>query len=1024
MAKRIHEEFPPALEKLTDLRNAANKMTQKDAADFLGVRRATYNQWENGVRIPSEDHRDRMISLLVDKYRLVADIKQFDDFWNELCVGVWEWKELSDAELRECFPGSAEEYLLEKYGDRELFGGRNLFSSTIVAQSDKDLVGHGELLDDLTRRITEGERFFELTGVGGIGKTMLANTLVRRYEIRKYFGDRVLWTNLGPNPNLRMILNNFAELLGVTRDEMTLRMDIDGMNLRLQQAIGGHRLLFVLDDVWELEHARAFRLGGGNCYYIITTRKSSIGGRRFRTIEVPFLSTEEGLQLLQQYAPRTVRDAPELARELVESADGLPLAIHCPGKKLERLEKNDVSPEGRRQKLQEMVEDKERQLSAAAPRHPRVWPEEETPFTVLDSIARSDKKLDEDSRQTLRALAMFPLPCNFSGPAILEVSAQAPSALYPLLEFGLIRRMQGVPYKNRYTVKHSSIFEYAKIQLNEEEDLQQSFTERLVGYYKKKLADYHRDLSWVAIEQNNIAAACDYVCAEDAARITLAIKQSLCELASYDLLASLVDKPRFEQATSKIIREEVTDPIAVFLGAGDLGRGIIRQLQQRGVTCIAIDGKISLGWIEADYQFLHNQEGKRMKDTEWLLGLLRDLAPHSVSSEPDSSKPILIGEYHGFDAPTIFREAERLGYRVFPSTQAAIVAMDKIEALKHFKNIPGVAEHLLPQRTFPPIPEEITRLQEDQFSSETKQFMKKLHDAVNEIGLPCVFKPAISEFGYAQSIVYSKQDVLPALKAMAEEGRVKRVNPNKRFVVQKYIHKPTEVVQIIVRHRDHNGDPHSTCQPPVWNTVVFNEETFGGPFVFEYVYQLEDNLPSEIQDNREEIEALSKRIVESFGNDVWGVYGVELFVKNGRVWFNRLSIRTQDTMMVTTLTSEYDCFRLVAETALGANMDPQDISKLQRPGAMCAILWKGGDDRLSDFAGIEEAKALEQQYGVSIKVDTYDPKVRLRPLRRMGTISLISSKEMGRDEIHSLLKEAREEIQIKGRKRDNAGTEA
>ncbi len=84
-----------------------------------------------------------------------------------------------------------------------------------------------------------------------------------------------------------------------------------------------------------------------------------------------------------------------------------------------------------------------------------------------------------------------------------------------------------------------------------------------------------------------------------------------------------------------------------------------------------------------------------------------------------------------------------------------------------------------------------------------------------------------------------------------------------------------------------------------------------------------------------------------------GLFGVELFVKNDKVWFSEVSPRPHDTGMITMITQWQSEFELHARAILGLPVD----TTLKTPGAS-AVIYGGVDAQGIVFEGVEQALAV------------------------------------------------------------------
>lgn len=115
-----------------------------------------------------------------------------------------------------------------------------------------------------------------LYGLPGVGKTTLAIELVNDREIRDHFQDGILWVEPGPRPDIATLLHKWGMLLGSAAPEIMERTSARHWASILHTVIGTRRMLLVIDDAWRCEDALAFKVGGPNCGYLLTTRIPSV----------------------------------------------------------------------------------------------------------------------------------------------------------------------------------------------------------------------------------------------------------------------------------------------------------------------------------------------------------------------------------------------------------------------------------------------------------------------------------------------------------------------------------------------------------------------------------------------------------------------------------------------------------------------------------------------------------------------------------------------------------------------------
>jgi uncharacterized protein (UPF0276 family) len=172
-------------------------------------------------------------------------------------------------------------------------------------------------------------------GLGGIGKSVLAQALARDEEVKAYFADGVLWATLGQKPDLLPLLGSWIQALGDFSFKPT---SVDIAASHLQTLLFDKRMLLVVDDVWNSEDATPFQVGGDNCCVLITTRRADIadeaGADLFR---LDLMSVEQSLEML---AGRLKRDLSESekksARRLAKAVGYLPIALELAASRIAR----------------------------------------------------------------------------------------------------------------------------------------------------------------------------------------------------------------------------------------------------------------------------------------------------------------------------------------------------------------------------------------------------------------------------------------------------------------------------------------------------------------------------------------------------------------------------------------------------------------------------------------------------------------------------------------------------------------
>jgi len=524
-------------------------------------------------------------------------------------------------------------------------------------------------------------------------------------------------------------------------------------------------------------------------------------------------------------------------------------------------------------------------------------------------------------------------------------------------------------------------------------------------------------------------------------------------------IVDLIGSPEFQEcAKARARRAAASSGLVVFIGAGDLSSTVIRNLSgytddnarsltgdnRKHIVTVAIDTKISVASSYADY-FFQLKDKQALWDDRILIALLEALLPRKrrtiAGSLPNQVAhilrrdrgfallhiaPMLIGDYHGFNVKAVFEAAERLGYQVMPDKDAAIRAMDKRQFWLAYHNHPLFAEHLLKQEVLdipPRVVDVLLSNSEFSVSEELEQFMKEAEQKVRSIGWPCMLKPAISEFGYAQVKLEDIGHLGSALRIVVEQCRKYWVNPGYRVVIESFVERkvvdrltkgrPVELLQIVLRHLNGDGKLISTCLPPIW-FVNYQSRTYGGtdlvagPQVFDFAIQAPARALPELLSDAQYIEIRQKSIqlVESM-TKAPGLFGLEIFLtSNGEFKFNRVSVRTQDTMFATLPTPQTNAFALLAKVIQNERIDDDQLLIQTCISGVKTIVWEEDETgRILDFQGKKDAEQVENVW----KVDIYTEKRELRPLRRFGLIQVCVPIEadIGADDVKAAIDKVR-----------------
>ncbi len=451
--------------------------SQEKVAMELGIDPTTVGRWERGVSLPYPHFREKLCAL-------------FGKSTYELGL----------------VPKEANEQHLQPETGHSPSSSLALYDPAIPPQSvgSTGLVGREKHTAQLKQKLCkEHVPYIGLNGLPGVGKTTLALQLVYDSEVRACFQDGILWAGLGPKPHIASHLSRWGTLLGIHPDILKQNNSNEALAKQVRAAIGMKRMLLIIDDVWTLEDAFAFKVEGPNCVCLITTRFPPLAlafAEREATV-VRELNEEESIALLTSFVPKVATEEKEKIQTLARSVGGLPLALTLMGNYL-RVQSYDGQSRRLHTALERLHNENER-LHLSTPRgvldrHTSLA--HNTPLSLQTIIAISDKHLSEKAHSALCALSVLPAkPNTFSEEAALAISAHTTDVLDELCDAGLLECSN----YDRYTL-HQTIADYARTKLHDT-----AVYQRFVTYFTQFVEAHEKDYAALENECDTILAALD-----------------------------------------------------------------------------------------------------------------------------------------------------------------------------------------------------------------------------------------------------------------------------------------------------------------------------------------------------------------------------------------------------------------------------------------------------------------------------------------------------------------------------------
>ena len=326
-------------------------------------------------------------------------------------------------------------------------------------------------------------------------------------------------------------------------------------------------------------------------------------------------------------------------------------------------------------------------------------------------------------------------------------------------------------------------------------------------------------------------------------------------------------------------------------GSGELGKEVALELQRYGVEVIAVDA-----YADAP--------AMQVADRSHVISMLDGDALRAVieAENPD----FVVPEVEAIAIDTL-AAIERDGIAtIIPTARATQLTMNR-------EGIRRLAAEELGLLTSP-----------YQFADTLEDFTAAIH----EIGMPCVIKPIMSSSGKGQSVVKTEADIVASWNYAQEGGRAGKG----KVIVEGFVDFDYEITLLTVRHVDGtsfcapighiqvDGDYRESWQPQAMSEAALNSA-----------------------------QQMAEAVTSSLGG--YGLFGVELFVKNDTVIFSEVSPRPHDTGMVTMISQDLTQFALHARAILGL---PIPSIRQFGPSASSVILVEGKSEQVS-FGNLQQA---------------------------------------------------------------------
>ena len=326
-------------------------------------------------------------------------------------------------------------------------------------------------------------------------------------------------------------------------------------------------------------------------------------------------------------------------------------------------------------------------------------------------------------------------------------------------------------------------------------------------------------------------------------------------------------------------------------GSGELGKEVALELQRYGVEVIAVDAYA-------------NAPAMQVADRSHVISMLDDDALRAVieAEKPD----FVVPEVEAIATDTLAAIEKDGIATIIPTARATQLTMNR-------EGIRRLAAEELGLLTSP-----------YQFADTLEDFTAAIH----AIGMPCVIKPIMSSSGKGQSVVKTEADIEASWNYAQEGGRAGKG----KVIVEGFVDFDYEITLLTVRHVDGT----SFCEP-IGHIQVDGD--------YRESWQPQAMSDAALKNAQQMAEAVTGNL------GGYGLFGVELFVKDDTVIFSEVSPRPHDTGMVTMISQDLTQFALHARAILGL---PIPSIRQFGPSASSVILVEGKSEQVS-FGNLQQA---------------------------------------------------------------------